>query len=138
MDKIQLQKFNKSNLIELQCKVMVECGCYFGFRRNLEHTHLLLDQIITGEFEKGHLYEGFLYIAIGTLIEDKSQKLTVNNSYIRDTSDLMRIPIFDNSDLSNDLGGAIIHLLNLVKEAKNNKKGRFYLKWKTTWQELYY
>jgi hypothetical protein len=78
----------------------------------------------TGEFEKGHLYEGFLYVAI----KDKSQKLNIYNSYIRDTSDLMRIPIFDNSDLSNDLGGAIICLVNLVKKAKNNKKGRFYLK----------
>jgi hypothetical protein len=146
MDKIQLQKFNELNLIKLQCKVMVGCGCYFGFCGNLEHTHLLLNQIITGEFEKGHLYEGFSYVAIGTLIEDKSQKLTINNSYIRDTSDLMRIPIFDDSDLSNDLGGAIIRLLNLVKQAKSNNKGCFYLKpdktgtfyRKTTWQELYY
>lgn len=127
--KIKLGTFDENDLKQHQLKILVGCGIYFGFRGIGEHTYLTIDMIIQGKFETGHVFEDYDFVGIGSMI-DKSNQLSRTQSYKRDTSNLMRMPIIDNKPESDDFGGSFVRLLNKVKKNKKNleEKNRFYLR----------
>lgn len=68
-------------------------GCFFGIRGNEEHSLLTISNVIHGQFEIGHSLQGLSFIGYDKL-QDKSHKLSVTNSWVRDTKNSMRLPIF--------------------------------------------
>lgn len=124
LDKVLLSKFDESIPEQHQMKCLVGCGVYFGFRGIEEHAQLRVEQIEQGVFEPGHKYAGKIYAGIGHLKTDKKRKLTVNTSYLRDTKNIMRIPIVDdNDDPSSDCFAS--SLLRMLKKTGKGQK-RFY------------
>jgi hypothetical protein len=47
LDKIDISKFDESNLKEHQVKAMVAMGIYASLRGNTKHTNMKIDQITT-------------------------------------------------------------------------------------------
>ncbi len=92
-------------------KVMFGCGLYAAFRGSAEHTYFSRSQVKRGiypsNFENPNL-AGHRYIAIDNMPRDKTSKITVNNSYARDMSNLMRFPIVENDP--DNFGGALDRL----------------------------
>lgn len=136
--KIKLGKFDENDLKQHQLKILVGCGIYFGFRGIEEHAYLTNDMIIQGKFEIGHAFEEYDFVGIGSMMIDKSNQLSRTQSYKRDTSNLMRMPILDNDPTSDDFGGSFVRLLNKVMRNKENlaKKNRFYLRPKKDGKEF--
>ncbi len=92
----ELSKFNEDDPIQHMVKVMFGCGLYAGFRGNAEHTHFNMSMLHFGEYPKNHadpMLAGRKYVSISNF-EDKTNKISVHNSYLRDTSDVLRFPIF--------------------------------------------
>lgn len=111
-----------------QWKVAVGCGIYFGFRGGREHVSLEIRQIVTGHFEEGHEYEEYEYVGVGHMF-DKTVILGPNTSYLRDTENLMRVPILDYDPTSEDFGGSMLRLVDKVKKSfTSDYAGRLYLK----------
>ena len=52
--KIDLSKFDETDLRQLQIKLMVGFGALMGFRGNNEHTNLMFSQIGHGFFPPNH------------------------------------------------------------------------------------
>jgi hypothetical protein len=124
LHKVLLSKFDESIPEQHQMKCLVGCGVYFGFRGVEEHVQLLVEQIVQGVFEPGHKYAGKTYVGIGHLTTDKKRKLTVNTSYLRDTKNIMRIPIVDDyDDPTSDCFAS--SLLRMLKKAGKGQR-RFY------------
>ena len=64
-----------------------------GIRGQSEQACLSVSDFSRGTFPIGHLYTGFPFIGIGKLL-DKTKRLSVTNSYKRDTRNLYRFPIY--------------------------------------------
>ena len=95
--------------------MMVGCGIYFGFRGVKEHVALRQDDWHTGVFGPDEPYPGKTYVGIGVLVTDKKQKVTTYDSYLRDTNDIMKIPLLDKND-KNDFAGSILRYLCLLED----------------------
>jgi hypothetical protein len=83
---------------------LVACGIYFRFRGSAEHHALEVPLVRFGEFEKGHRLEGMENISVNVM-NDKTNKITLHNPYLRDTGKLMRIPILNDDPKSSCFGG---------------------------------
>ena len=91
---------------------MVGCGIYAGFRGSTEHAKLSPQHITTGHYPINYgnsQLAGKQWICISTMPNDKSSKLTVNNSYVRDTRETFRFPIIHNDP--KNFGGALLRLM---------------------------
>ena len=98
-EKICLAKFNEDDPRQHMMKVMVGCGINAGFWGSKEHARFSPHHIQVGHYPISHQNQklaGRQYVAIVTMPNDKSQKLSVNNSYVRDTSDVFRFPVVKN------------------------------------------
>ena len=97
MAKIKLSRFDEDNPLQHMMKVLFGCGLMAGFRGCTEHTFFTREQVEFGTYGKNHLPEelrGINYVAI-THMQDKTKKLSVYNSYQRDTGHHLRFPIVE-------------------------------------------
>ncbi len=102
--------FDESDPIQHMVKVMFGCGLYAGFRGNMEHTNFNISMVHLGNYPAQYEDKdlaGLPYVAISNF-QDKTNKLSVNNSYLRDTSNILRFPVIHGDD--NDFGGALFRL----------------------------
>ena len=97
--KLNLSKFKESDHRQHAMKCIVACGIFLGFRSISEHLNLSPADVMRGEYEEGHEFHGMQWVGVGSLV-DKAQKLTVHQSYVRDTEDLMKIPVLPGNDPS--------------------------------------
>ena len=97
--KLNLSKFKESDHRQHAMKCIVACGIFLGFRSISEHLNLSPSDVMRGEYEEGHEFHGMKWVGVGSLV-DKAQKLTVHQSYVRDTEDLMKIPVLPGNDPS--------------------------------------
>jgi integrase len=93
---------------------MVGCGIYFGFRGVQEHCQLRVQDITIGVFGPDDPYPNRKYVGIGFLVNEKKHKVSTHESYERDTSNIMRIPVLDIND-PNDFAGCIIRYLKKLE-----------------------
>lgn len=96
-------------------KVMVGCGIYAGFRGSKEHAYFAPQHVKKGFYPRNYnnkALAGKEYVAIVTMPNDKSHKLSVHNSYVRDTSDTFKYPVLE-SDPKN-FGGSLSRLLDKI------------------------
>ena len=91
-------------------KILFGCGLYFGFRGRSEHQDLEKEHIGTGTFQKDHAYGGLPYVSV-RVMNDKTNRITLHNSYLRDTGKLMRIPVLDDNATSSCFGGSLLRYL---------------------------
>ena len=83
-----------------------------AFRGAKEHALLSPKHLENGTFQLDHPVQelaGLPYVAVTCMPDDKSHKLSVNNSYVRDTSNQYRIPIIESDP--NNLGSSIMRYL---------------------------
>jgi hypothetical protein len=114
-DKVNLSKFDESDPDQFRKKIMVGCGIYFGFRGAKEHVFLRKSDWITGVFGPSEPYAGKRFVGLGVLVTDKKKKVTTFDSYLRDTTDIMKIPVLDDTD-PNDFGGSVLRYLGLLED----------------------
>ena len=114
-----LSKFDEKNPFEHMMKIMFGCGVYAAFRGSKEHTFFYRSQVKIGvyprNFENRDL-AGLRYAAIDHFVSDKACQVTVNNSYSRDCSTLLRFPIVA-GDMDN-FGGSIERLIKKMHPAQ--------------------
>ena len=125
--KVRLSKFDESDPKQHIEKCLVGCGTYFCFRGEGEHASLLVEQVVIGYYEPEHEFTGKQFVSIGHLVKDKKKKLDANNSWVRDTTNIMRIPIFDTDDNPNtdDFGAS----LKRLKQKATPGQKRLYCYW---------
>ena len=111
-EKIMLSKFDEDDLYQHMMKIMFGCGLFAAFRGRTEHTMFYISQIKIGQypanFENKEL-AGLKYAAIDHMVNEKTNKITINNSYSRGTSHIMRFPIVEGDP--NNFGGALARLM---------------------------
>ena len=93
-------------------KVMFGCGLYAAFHGSSEHTFFSRSQVKFGFYPKNFQNSslaGTRYVSIDNIPSDKTSKLTVTNSYARDTSNIMRFPIVEGD--MNNFGGSLERLV---------------------------
>ena len=78
--------------MQLLMLILLINGLYFGLRGCTEHCYLSIKNIDKDTFEVGHPFYGYEYIELVNLT-DKTHKLTVHNSWRRDTKGSLRLPI---------------------------------------------
>ena len=125
-EKIVLSKFDESNTEEHIMKLLMGLGIQAAFRGSKEHTLLSIQQFSKGvypsDFEDPAL-AGRDYISIDYMNNaDKTHKLTVNNSYSRNTGPQWRFPVLPEDP--NSLGASIERYLNKCHPHQD----RFYCK----------
>ena len=103
--------FDESDPEEHQIKILFGCGVYFGLRGNIEHCDLDVRNITHGTFPSQHSFGGYKYYGIDCLMY-KTHKLTYNTDYVRQTTNVMRVPKTNDDPRSNCLGGSIERFLN--------------------------
>jgi hypothetical protein len=110
-DKIDLSMFDEKHPYQHMMKIMYGCGVFCMFRGR-EHANFLVSQVKFGHYPRTFEHAalaGHPYVAISNLT-DKTHILTVNNSYARGTSEVLRFPI--NEDDPADFGGALQRYMN--------------------------
>ena len=117
-DKVCISAFDESDPRQHTMKILFGCGLYFGFRGRSEHQNLEKEHIGTGIFQKDHAYGGLPYVGV-KVMNDKTNRITLHNSYTRDTGKLMRIPVLDDDPTSSCFGGS---LLRYVKKMNNDQR----------------
>ena len=94
VEKIVLSKFDEDDLHQHMMKVMFGCGMFAAFHGQNEHTMFYTNQLKIGHyldnFEIKELV-GLRYAAIDHMPFDKTNKVTVNNSYRRSTTNIMNL-----------------------------------------------
>ena len=53
-EKLDLSKFDESNLQQMQMKLLLGFGAYCGLRGDKEHTYMMWSQIGSGTFSSSH------------------------------------------------------------------------------------
>jgi hypothetical protein len=105
-DKINLSMFDEKHPYQHMMKIMYGCGVFCMFRGR-EHANFLVSQVKFGHYPRTFehaVLAGHPYVSISNLT-DKTHILTVNNSYARGTSEVLRFPI--NKNNPSDFGGAL-------------------------------
>ncbi len=95
-------------------KIMVGCGIYFGFRGVEEHAFVRQSDLVLGKFGPEEVYPDYRFVGIGHLLNDKVQKLSTDEAYVRDTKNIMRVPVLDIND-PNDFAGCILRYLEKLE-----------------------
>ena len=111
MEKIVLGRFDENDPLQHMMKCMFGCGIFAGFRGCTEHTYFTREQVVFGTYGKTHEpreLAGLPYVAI-THLQDKTKKLSIHNSYLRDTGHHLRFPIVSSDP--NNFGGALQRLV---------------------------
>ena len=93
-------------------KLLFGFGVMTAFRGAKEHAMLSPKHLQFGNFPLNHPVEelaGVPYVSVICIPDDKSHKLSVYNSYVRDTSNQFRIPIIESDP--NNLGSSIVRYL---------------------------
>ena len=99
VEKVRLDIFDENDPVQYWQKIMVGCGIYFGFcGRRSEHASLRQCDSQHGYFETGHAYEGKKFVGISQLKEDKKSNVSTHNNSVKDTEDIMRMPVLDEDD----------------------------------------
>ena len=91
-------------------KVLFGCGIFAGFRGSSEHTYFNVSQVKTGNYPEQYedpQLAGKPYVSIDNL-SDKTNKLSVHNSYLRNCGTSMRFPV--NFDDDENFGAALVRL----------------------------
>ena len=84
MEKVDLSKFDESDSRQLQIKLMVGYGSFFGFRGNEEHAMLSFSQIGSGTFPANHpTFPSIERRGLTLFANYKTQKLYSSNSHVR-------------------------------------------------------
>ena len=109
-EKVCISSFDESDPRQHTMKILFGCGSHFGFRGRLEHHALEREHIGKGTFEKDHLYGGMPYVSV-QVMNDKTNRITLHNPYLRSTGKLMRIPVLDNDPTSSCFGGSLLRYL---------------------------
>ena len=92
-------------------KVMFGCGIFAGFRGSTEHANFNIGMVTTGTYPEKYEDQdlaGLPYVSISNF-QDKTNKLSVHTSYLRDTQHVLRFPVL--ADNSADFGGALVRLV---------------------------
>ena len=63
----------------------------------------------------GRTYEGKKIVGIGQLKEDKKSNVSTHNNYVRDTEDIMRMPVLDEDD-PNDFASSFLRYLDRLDD----------------------
>ena len=111
-EKIVLSRFNEADPRQHQMKLLFGFGMYAAFRGIREHVNLSPSHIVQGQFPLQHPVPelaGKPFIAVTCVLDEKTNKLSVNNVYVRDTSNQFRIPV-DWSDPEN-FGACVLRFL---------------------------
>ena len=107
----QLWKFDENDPAQHMMKVMFGCGIFAGFRGSTEHANFNIAQVTRGiypdKYEDRDL-AGVPYVAISNF-QDKTNKLSIHKSYLRDTSHILRFPVL--AENKADFGGALVRLV---------------------------
>ena len=107
-----LSKFDEDDLYQHMIKVLFGCGMFAAFCGQNEHTIFYTNQLMircyADNFENQEL-AGLKYAAINHMPSDKTNKVTVNNSYSRSTTNIMRFPIMEGDP--NNFGGTLACLM---------------------------
>ena len=96
VEKIDLTKFDESIHVQHIMKCLFGCGLYGCFRGGKEHSELSIAQISFGVFPSDFPTVGLRgkrYVCITFFANEKTHKISVHNSYVRDTEDVLRFPI---------------------------------------------
>ena len=115
VEKVRLDVFDESDPVQHCQKIMVGCGIYFGFRGRSEHACLRHCDAQRGFYETGHAYEGKRFVGIGQLKDDKKHNVSTHNNYVRDTEDIMRMPVLDEDD-PNDFASSFLRYLDRLDD----------------------
>ena len=86
-------------------KLLYGLGRVIGCRGG-EYTNFLVSQILHGEFTEDHDWNGYSWFAINGMT-DKTHKLSVHNPHVRKTKSILRFPILNDGERTNDVGGSI-------------------------------
>ena len=108
----QLHKFNEDDPIQHMLKVMFGCGLYAGFRGSTEHAYFTTEMVSQGHYPQNFedkTLAGKPFVAISNF-QDKSNKLSVHNSYLRDTANILRFKV--NFECPNDFGASLVRLMD--------------------------
>ena len=109
-EKIDLTKFDESDLHQLQSKTMIVIGLAFGLRGNQEHTKMTVGNLASGFFPRNHPeFPGLEWWGLQNLT-DKTFKLTLNNTTKRTQKELGRYPVLSdgkNGPVEVDFGGTM-------------------------------
>ena len=119
-DKVCISSFDESDPEQHTDKIMFGCGVQLGLRGNMEHQNLEVSHIKQGKFGKGrpYVYEGHNYVSINVM-NDKTNKITLHNSYSRDTGrKLMRIPVMDDDATSSCFAGSLLRYLAKMNDGQ--------------------
>ena len=116
-DKVCISSFDESDPEQHTQKIMFGCGVQLGFRGKMEHQNLEVSHIKQGTFGKGHPYEGHNFVSI-SVMNDKTNKITLHNSYSRDTGKLMRIPVMDDDPSSSCFAGSLLRYLAKMNDGQ--------------------
>ena len=109
-------------------KCLVVLGAYLGMRGSQEPTFLKRSQFSFGRFEEQNpSFHGKEFIALEYMDEDKTNKLNVANSHLREI-ERCRLPVLSNGkdgDVKNDAGGCLARFYKKLPDSKND---RFFLR----------
>ena len=100
-----LSAFDENDPEQHCIKLLYGLGRVIGCRGG-EYTNFSISQIDHGEFPEDHDWHGYSWFAINGMT-DKTHKLSVHNSHVRNTKSLLRFPILNDGERTNDVGGSI-------------------------------
>ena len=115
--RVCISTFDESDPEQHTIKVLFGCGIYFGFRGRGEHHAIEKDHIGEGTFEEGHRFGGMPFVSV-RVMNDKTNKITLHNPYLRDTGKLMRVPILNNDTNSSCFGGCLKRYVEKMNKAQ--------------------
>ena len=112
VEKIVLSRFNEKDILQHMTKVLFGCGLYAAFRGSKEHTYFSKSQVSFGKYPENYECQdlaGHPYVAIDNFPDDKTNKISISNSYTREMNNNLRFPIVP-EDPSN-FGGSLARLI---------------------------
>ena len=122
--KLDLSKFNKSDIFQLQEKVLIIMGVYFGLCGDQEHCQLKSTHFSTGMYPTNHpMFPGLKYTALTVIPKEKKRQLSLNNAFVcKSDKELGRFPHFPGQPKI-DVGGALYRYLQALPENTPEFKG---------------
>jgi hypothetical protein len=101
--------------------MLVGCSINYGFRGVAEHTKLLKKDVENGIFGQNEPYPGLKWVGVGAMVNYKGNTVSTHDSYVRDTTNIMRLPVFDETNL-NDFAASMLRYIKKLDPAQE----RFY------------
>ena len=119
-EKIVLSRFNEDNPCKHQIKLLFDFGVFTAFQGINEHLNLSPSHIKLCRFPQNHIVPqlaGTEYICVTCIPNDKTNKLSVHQSHVVDTSDLFKIPV-DHSD-PDSFGASVVRFLGKLSPGQD-------------------